>query len=97
MNVKATREFFEEHNVVAMRAYKSEFNPQVERELVRLGNTIKAIPYYAVYSPGMDAPITFTNDNTLVMSPERIRAEVQKALNAAKGTQTKSTSLASDN
>lgn len=93
MNVKATKEFFEANNIVAMRAYKSEYNPQVERELERLGNTLRAIPYYAVYSPGMETPITFTNDNSVAMTPERIKQEIQKALNAADGTRTKPTSL----
>ena len=96
MNVKATQEFFEENNIIAMRAYKSDFNPQVERELVRLGNSLKAIPFYAVYSPGMEKPITFTNDNAPTISAERIRQEVQKALNAAQSEKTQTTSLTTD-
>lgn len=60
MNVKQTKEFFEEHNVVALRAYKGDEDRVDEMISVmqELGNTEGAIPFYAIYGPGLDTPIT---------------------------------------
>ena len=32
----------------------------MEEQLVELGNSQKAIPFYAIYAPGLDKPITFS-------------------------------------
>lgn len=59
-----------------MRAYKSDENPQVERELVNLGNNLRAIPFYAIYGPELEKPITFDG----LLSPNKIQSEIMKAM-----------------
>ena len=60
MNVKETNEFFEKHNIVALRADKG--NDQRVDEMLalmkELGNPEGAIPFYAIYGPELDKPIT---------------------------------------
>ena len=60
MNVRQTKEYFDENNIVALRAYKSEEAPEVEEMMSELGNRLKAIPFYAIFAPGLDEPITFS-------------------------------------
>ena len=60
MNVKTTNEFFEEHNIVALKADKGNEN-RVDEMLAlmkKLGNSKGAIPFYAIYGPGLNKPIT---------------------------------------
>lgn len=59
MNTKSTKEIVEQHNVVAMRADKAEMGEEFQQVLAALGNPKSAIPFYAVYGPGVTAPITF--------------------------------------
>lgn len=60
MNVKQTKEFFEENNIVAVKADKGNENQidEIEALLIELGNPKAAIPFYAIYGPGLDKPIT---------------------------------------
>lgn len=60
MNVQQTKEFFEENNIVAVQADKGNENQidEIEQLLVELGNTEAAIPFYAIYGPGIEKPIT---------------------------------------
>ena len=57
MNIKQTKKFFEKHKIVALKANKAE-SDEVVQQLVELGNSQEAIPFYAIYAPGMDQPIT---------------------------------------
>ena len=59
MNVRKTHEFFAKNGIVALKADKAK-SPEVEQQLVELGNSQKAIPFYAIYAPGLDKPITFS-------------------------------------
>lgn len=59
MNVESTKKYFEENQIVAVRAYKSEDDPSVEEHMAKLGNKMHGIPYYAIYGPGLEKPITF--------------------------------------
>ncbi len=57
LNIKQTKRFFDKHNIVALKANKAE-SEEVLEQLVELGNPEQAIPFYAIYAPGMDQPIT---------------------------------------
>lgn len=59
MNVRRTHDFFATNDIVALKADKAK-SPEVEQQLVELGNSQKAIPFYAIYAPGLDEPITFS-------------------------------------
>ncbi len=59
MNVKKTHDFFVKNNIVALKADKAK-STEVEQQLVELGNSQKAIPFYAIYAPGLDKPLTFS-------------------------------------
>ena len=60
MNVKETNVFFKEHNIVALKADKGNKNQLNEMLplMKELGNSKGAIPFYAIYGPGLDQPIT---------------------------------------
>ena len=58
LNIRKTKQLFEEHGVVALKADKDKM-PGVNELLKQLGNTATAIPYYAIYSPGWDKPKHF--------------------------------------
>lgn len=75
MNIRKTKQFFEEHGIVAVRADKSK-SPEVEEQLVELGNTEKGIPYYAVYGPGINEPITAEG----IITPGWVIESVTKAM-----------------
>ncbi len=79
MNIPRTKRFFEQNNVVALKADKDKM-PGVNDLLKELGNTATAIPYYAIFSPGMNRPIHFGGT---VLTAGRVEQEVQKALDAA--------------
>jgi hypothetical protein len=79
LNVRSTKKFFEENGVVALLADKDTM-PEVNPLLKDLGNSLAAIPYYAIYAPGLDQPIHFGGN---VLTPGKVREEVQKALDAA--------------
>lgn len=42
----------EDQNIVVLKADMTEDNLEVDNKLIELGNTSKAIPYYAVLRPG---------------------------------------------
>ena len=78
MNVRSTHNFFAKHNIVALKADKSK-SPEVEEQLVELGNSQKAIPFYAIYAPGLKEPVTFSG----LITSGGVIAELEK-LNTAK-------------
>ena len=79
MNIRSTKRFFEENNVVAVKADKDKM-PGVNDLLKELGNTSTAIPYYAIFSPGLDEPIHFGGN---VLTAGQVEDVVQEALDAA--------------
>ena len=60
MNVLETKEFFEENNIVALKADKGNADrvDEMTAFMRDLGNPEAAIPFYAVYGPGLEEPIT---------------------------------------
>ena len=77
MNTKKTKEYFETNKVVALKADKGKIPEEVKEILIELGNPKEAIPYYAVYGPGIKEPITFDNIIT--------RKQVIRAIEEAMG------------
>ena len=60
MNVKKTNAFFKEHEIVALKADKgneSRINEMLAL-MKELGNSKEAIPFYAIFGPGLDEPLT---------------------------------------
>ena len=78
MNVRSTKAFFEEHGVVAVKADKDKM-PGVTELLVELGNTPGALPYYAIFAPGLNEPIHFGGN---VLTAGQVKEMVQEALDA---------------
>ena len=76
MNVKKTRNYFNDHNVVALKANKAK-SSEVGEKLIELGNSQQAIPFYAVYAPGLDQPITFAPG---IMSSDYVIKQIEKAI-----------------
>ena len=64
MNTKPNKQFFEEHNIAALKADKGKIPEAVKEILTELGNPSQAIPYYAIYGPGVPEPITFAGPIT---------------------------------
>ena len=58
MNTRTTRKFVDDNKVKTVKADKTGDSPDVDQLLVELGNKAKSIPFYAVYLPGRDKPIT---------------------------------------
>ncbi|MGI9519169.1 MAG: hypothetical protein ACR2NP_19110 [Pirellulaceae bacterium] len=79
MNIRSTKRFFEENGVVAVKADKDKM-PGVSELLTELGNTPGALPYYAVFAPGLDTPIHFGGN---VITAGQVQDQVQEALDAA--------------
>ena len=52
LNTRLTSATIEEQNIVVLKADMTESDEEIEGKLVEFGNTLKAIPYYAVYRPG---------------------------------------------
>lgn len=90
MNVKETNEFFKKHNIVALKADKGNEN-RVDEMLdfmKEIGNTEGAIPFYAIYGPGLDKPITA---DALITS-----GWVHQSLEQAKGSSSENTTSTSE-
>jgi hypothetical protein len=82
LNIRSTRTFFAKNNVVALKADKDKM-PEVDPLLRRLGNKAQAIPFYAVYGPGLEEPIAFGGN---LLTASQVRTVVQQAQDAAPGT-----------
>jgi len=82
LNIRSTKKFFEENNVVALKADKN-VSPEVNELLKELGNSSTAIPYYAIYSPGMKEPIHFGGN---FLTGGTVRDVLQQALDANEAT-----------
>ena len=80
MNIKSTSQLFRENGIVSLKADKDKM-PGVNELLVEYGNTAKAIPYYAIYSPGWDEPKHFGGT---VLTPGSVKELIEEALSAAK-------------
>jgi thiol:disulfide interchange protein len=81
LNVRSTYKFFEENGVVALKGDKDK-TPEVDEVLRELGNKATAIPYYAVYAPGLQRPIHF--GGVSVLTPTQVRDAVQQAIDASR-------------
>lgn len=64
--------------MVALKADKNK-SPEVNELLKELGNSATAIPYYAIFSPGLDKPIHFGGN---ILTTGKVREVVQKGLDA---------------
>ena len=76
MNVSSTKRFFEENEVIALKADR-DASPEVDQLLVELGNTQTAIPYYAIFSPGLKEPIHFGGN---VLTSSTVISEIERAI-----------------
>lgn len=84
MNVKKTKEFFKERNIVALKADKGN-EDRVDEMLDfmnKLGNTEGAIPFYAIYGPGLDKPITAAG----AITPDWVYESLEKAKGNSDGS-----------
>lgn len=88
LNTRKNKEFFEAMSVVPLRADKGVIPDAVEEILTELGNPRTAIPFYAVYGPGSDEPITL--DDALIT-----HAMVQEAVKKVAGVSSSSPEVAS--
>ena len=90
MNVKETNKFFKEHNIVAIKADKGSKNrvDEMLALMAELGNSKGAIPFYAIYGPGLDKPITASGPITT--------GWVYESLEKAKGDSDESATTMSD-
>ena len=77
MNTKSNKELFEDHEVIALKADKGKIPDAVAEILIELGNPSQAIPYYAIYGPGISDPITLDGPITF--------AQVTDAIEKARG------------
>lgn len=92
--MKNTKEIFESNGIVTLKADKTdEYSAEpVDRKLVELGNTAKAIPYYAVYVPGKEEPIHFAPPNgTFISSASLLDYLKGKGLDLKKDASPKAT------
>jgi len=80
LNIRKTKQFFEENGVVSLKADKDKM-PGVNELLKELGNTATAIPYYAIFSPGWEKPKHFGGT---VLTHTTVKDVVEEALEAAK-------------
>jgi len=75
LNITATKELFADLSVVPMKADKTKDRPDIDAMLVKLGNTSRAIPFYAVYVPGRDEPVLFDG----LITHSTVRAKLAEA------------------
>jgi len=61
LNTDETQRFLEANNVAILVADLTEQAPEIDELMVTLGNTGKAIPFYAIYPAGGGEPITFSD------------------------------------
>lgn len=72
--MKQTKQIFEANGIVALRADKTDLysSEPVDEMLKELGNETAAIPYFAVFVPGRDAPIHFNPPTGTFLSSEAL-------------------------
>lgn len=81
LNTKTNKELFDDNNIVALKADKGKIPQAVEQIMVELGNPSQAIPYYAVYGPGINEPITFAGPitrNQILTAVEQAQVETSE-------------------
>ncbi len=61
MKTRQTQRFLDENNVEVLVADLTEPAPEVDDLMVSLGNTGKAIPFYAIFPADGGEPITFSD------------------------------------
>ena len=79
-----TQSFLNQHGIQFLVADKTTPSPEIDDLLVELGNTIKAVPFYAIFPGDGRAPIVFNDvpllEDTLI---DRLEAAVLPAENVA--------------
>ena len=60
------KQWFKSNNVIVLKADKSQDSPEVDQLLLELGNSTKAIPYYALLQPD-EKPVHF---NGVYLTPD---------------------------
>ena len=81
-NTKTTKSYFKDNRIVALKADRDR-DPAVDQLLIELGNSAKAIPYYAIYQPGKP-PVHFEG---YFMSSESFLEKFEEELRVATGTE----------
>lgn len=61
MKTRRTQRFLEENNVEVLVADLTEPAPEIDELMMTLGNTGKAIPFYAIFPADGGEPITFSD------------------------------------
>jgi thiol:disulfide interchange protein len=61
LNTQETQRFLAENNIEVLVADLTESAPEIDELMVTLGNTGKAIPFYAIYPADGAEPITFSD------------------------------------
>ncbi len=52
MNVQAMKDFVEDHGVVMMKADNTNYPPDIQELLLKLGNKTRQLPFYAIFPAG---------------------------------------------
>ena len=79
LNSKVNKLLFDELNVVTLKVEKGKIPGSFQEKLSELGNPHGVVPFYAIYGPEQDDPITL---EALIT-----RKMVQDAINAVSGTE----------
>lgn len=78
MNVKKTKTYFEENGIIALKADRDK-NPEVDRLLSELGNTMHGLPYYAIFSGSTNESVQFGSNyitsQTVLNAIESVKGE----------------------
>ncbi len=77
-NRKATYDFFEQNNIVALKADNTEESKEIKMLLDGLGNTANGLPYYAIYDPARSEPLHFGSQTFL--GPQDFISRIQPGL-----------------
>ena len=64
LNTKSNKQFFDDNEVVPLKADKGKIPEAVEEILTELGNPSQAIPYYAIYGPALNEPVRLSGPIT---------------------------------
>ena len=94
MNIRKTKKLFEENGVVALKADLDKM-PVAKELLKEMGNTLTAIPYYAVYSPGWEEPVHWGGDFLTAAKVKRIIDEALAAAEKKKNADRQQTAVSS--
>ena len=69
---------------MAVKANKSK-SQEIADKLIELGNSQQAIPFYAVYAPGLERPLTFAPG---LLTPSMVQDYILQAMQGAEKSDT---------